>query len=174
MYVIHVLYNKNNTIHIIYIFIVSCNIQLYILYIIRYLAKISVKTGTLGSLWFEHKYSSTQMRRLTNPALTRLHTCNEIYIYQRISDLNGCDHFNQISFKLITLNHSVNSLVYMHTLIPQRLERQTYSYQKHTLPIKLRNLWEPACYWPTTQTTRVMLKLLIRFSRGMPLLWDFR
>ena len=25
-------------------------------------------------------------------------------------------------------------------LIPRRLERRTYSYQKHTLPIKLRNL----------------------------------
>ena len=25
-------------------------------------------------------------------------------------------------------------------MIPQRFERQTYSYQKHTLPIKLRNL----------------------------------
>jgi hypothetical protein len=24
-------------------------------------------------------------------------------------------------------------------LIPRRLERRTYSYQKHTLPIKLRN-----------------------------------
>ena len=29
---------------------------------------------------------------------------------QRISDSNGCDYANQISFKLITLNHSVNSL----------------------------------------------------------------
>ena len=29
---------------------------------------------------------------------------------QRISDSNGCDLLNQISFKLITLNHSVNSL----------------------------------------------------------------
>ena len=26
-------------------------------------------------------------------------------------------------------------------MIPQRLERQTYSYQKYTLPIKLRNLY---------------------------------
>ena len=29
---------------------------------------------------------------------------------QRISDLNGCDLLNQISFKLIALNRSANSL----------------------------------------------------------------
>ena len=30
---------------------------------------------------------------------------------QRISDSNGCGQMNRISFKLITLDHSVNSLL---------------------------------------------------------------
>ena len=156
------------------------------------------------------------MRRLTNLALTRMYVCIYINIIslcllQRISDSNGCDHFNQISFKLITLNHSVNSLkgnmmlmlnfllmlnffshqqeawqcfvmlssfllfffswkrcekmkryskhianafvssfpsgkdqsqeVEQQQMIPQRFERRTYSYQKYTLPVKLRNLY---------------------------------
>ena len=58
--------------------------------------------------------------------------------------------FTKISFKLIAINHSANSLftiifyssliLFSLRLIPRRLERRTYSYQKHTLPIKLRNL----------------------------------
>ena len=55
------------------------------------------------------------MRRLTNLALTRLLVI--LYFYkplQRISDSNGCGHFNQISFKLTTIDHSVNSLFYFY------------------------------------------------------------
>ena len=32
-------------------------------------------------------------------------------LLQRISDSNGCGQMNRISFKLITLDHSVNSLL---------------------------------------------------------------
>jgi hypothetical protein len=32
-------------------------------------------------------------------------------LLQRISDSNGCGQTNRISFKLITLDHSVNSLL---------------------------------------------------------------
>lgn len=68
----------------------------------------------IGSLWFEHNNSSTQMRRLTKPALTRLFSdfffIKYSTIKQRISDLNGCDRFDQISFKLIALDRSANSL----------------------------------------------------------------
>ena len=35
---------------------------------------------------------------------------NEAFL-QRISDSNGCGQINRISFKLITLDHSVNSLI---------------------------------------------------------------
>ena len=47
------------------------------------------------------------MRRLTNLALIRVLRLSKT---QRISDLNGCDLLNQISFKLIALNRSANSL----------------------------------------------------------------
>ena len=94
----------------------------------------------IGLLWFEHNYSSTQMRRLTNLALTRF----ILLFSQRISDSNGCGLLNQISFKLIALNHSANSLFF---LIPQRIEHWTYSYQKYTLPIKLRNLIRGIIYF---------------------------
>ena len=69
------------------------------------------------------------MKRLTNLALTRF--------YQRISDLNGCDLYNQISFKLTTLNRSVNSLF---SMILPRFELEWHPYQERTLPIKLKNL----------------------------------
>ena len=38
---------------------------------IKYNTNIDLKYYVFGLLWFEHNFSSTQMRRLTNPALTR-------------------------------------------------------------------------------------------------------
>ena len=41
-------------------------------------------------------------------------------LLQRISDSNGCGQMNRISFKLITLDHSVNSLLlYDYGLFPE-------------------------------------------------------
>lgn len=81
----------------------------------KYSTYPSIITYTFGSLRFEHNLSSTQMRRLTNPALTRCLLKKTMYYnkQQKISDLNGCGYFNHISFKLIALNHSANSLYYI-------------------------------------------------------------
>lgn len=64
-----------------------------------------------GLLWFEHNFSSTQMRRLTNPALTRILYkflykvyCSENIRFERMQFLH------LISFKLTAINHSANSL----------------------------------------------------------------
>lgn len=45
-------------------------------------------------------------------------------------------HLRHASVNTIHTYHKLQALY----LIPQRIERQTYSYQKYTLPIKLRNL----------------------------------
>ncbi len=51
-----------------FIYLRSCKRSKIILHI-----KYNTNTNIIffGSLWFEHNFSSTQMRRLTNPALTR-------------------------------------------------------------------------------------------------------
>ena len=59
-----------------------------------------------------------------------------IHIIQEISDSNGCDLLNQVSFKLTAIDHSANPLY----MILQRLELRTHPYQKYALPIKLKNL----------------------------------
>ena len=118
--------------------------KFYITYLIHYYCNLQSVFPNFGSLWFEHNYSSTQMRCLTNPALARIYYSENIRFERMLVD------FTKISFKLIAINHSANSLftiifyssliLFSLRLIPRRLERRTYSYQKHTLPIKLRNL----------------------------------
>ena len=105
--------------------------SLYILYITRisnekqYLYHISMMIivyhdhinlyyiNGIGSLRFEHSRFSTQIRRLTNLALTRfvfnlylLHYSENIR-FERMWLIKS-----QISFKLTTINHSVNSLLF--------------------------------------------------------------
>src|ERR1700743_3029851 len=97
----------------------------------------------IGLLWFEHNYSSTQMRRLTNLALTRF----ILLFSQRISDSNGCGLLNQISFKLIALNHSANSLFFFF-FIQQNKKHKKYTYKKkYFFFIKLRNLIRGIIYF---------------------------
>ncbi len=67
------------------------------------------KDMPIGLLWLEHSWFSTQMRRLTKPALIRLCPiwrldarynilCNNT-IQQRISDSNGCWQLCQNKFQ---------------------------------------------------------------------------
>ena len=116
--------------------------KFYITYLIHYYCNLQYILPNIGSLWFEHNYSSTQMRCLTNPALARIYYSENIR-FERM--LVGC---TKISFKLIAIDHSANSLyvifyyitdVIIYYLIPRRLERRTHPYQKYALPIKLRN-----------------------------------
>ena len=81
--------------------------------------------------------------------------------------------FNLISFKLTAINHSANSLncnkhfILVNRLnnwkhvIPRWFEHRTYSYQKYTLPIKLRN--------PFLYTRALRLELRI-WSLKLPIL----
>ena len=116
--------------------------KFYITYLIHYYCNLQYILPNFGSLWFEHNYSSTQMRCLTNPALARIYYSENIR-FERM--LVVC---TKISFKLIAIDHSANSLyvifyyytdVIIYYLIPRRLERRTHPYQKYALPIKLRN-----------------------------------
>ena len=102
---------QSDTIHIIYITIVNCNTHILCRVKVLCLQCVNYthKPGKIGLLWFEHNNSSTQMRRLTSLALTRLFYL-KCKTKQRISDSNGCGNYYQISFKLIALDHSANSL----------------------------------------------------------------
>ena len=106
VYLFAVYIQHNNTIHIIYItavyYMFICYIFMYCIFyiIVCYLLfvvyfalpivytfifknpkeiKIQLIVTMLGSLWFEHNNSSTQMRRLTNLALTRILIIKYIY-----------------------------------------------------------------------------------------------
>lgn len=70
-----------------------------------------------------------------------------IYIY--------IDIFIYLSFILIIYLNMESTLIPIYLLfilISRRLERRKYSYQKHTLPIKLRNLFILNFYLKSTLT----------------------
>ena len=69
----------------------------------------------------------------------------ELLLPQRVWDLNPWKVLVLISFKLIALNHSANSLKYLlnyyKLVILLRIELRQHPYQERTLPFKLKNLY---------------------------------
>ena len=116
----------------------------------------------VGLLWFEHNLSSTQMRRLTNLALTRkinlpykvkhcklipiipFHTSiNREYPIRTdaVSIPNKFQAYRHKPLGQFSLYLPIEHIIVLmwSNLIPRWVEHRTYSYQKYTLPFKLRN-----------------------------------